>query len=581
MKNETTNEMEPIDVREIEVRGLIGSRLDLTWRNNLLALDWENDFLAPFREKKGNGGEYVGLGKTVDGLVRFAAHTSEPKLLELRKQVLVALIGAQETDGYLGAYQVEQRITKLWDVHEQSHLLFALVSDWQYFHDKQSLNAAQKLGNHLVAVLSAMPLAAIGNEVCLELATLGLDRALLALYRVTKNSRYLDFCLNVLKLVEWNLPIVEGRHGKIEGHAYVYFTKCLAQLDLYELTGDPRLMAQTHGALEYLRRKGGLVITGSCGQTECWHSDQNGTGDLGETCATAYLIRLLHRLMQLEGKSVYGDWMERTIYNALFAAQSPDGRRLRYYAPFEGKRVYWNKDTYCCPGNFRRIMSELPEMIFYKQAGGLVVNLYTACTLKTEIATDLRLEVCQDTDYPNSGKVRVRINPSKAARFPVRLRIPSWCRTRRVKVNDRSVSAPFRNGFVTLVRQWKTGDTIALEMDMPWRFIRGFGKQQGRAAVMRGPILFCLNPGRNQALAGHDLKAITLDPATLQPPAADHALRPNGQVCRLKAFIQPSTFSDVVLTEFPDPGGEATYFQVSNPAAAVEDGLLDDRLINV
>jgi DUF1680 family protein len=34
----------------------------------------------------------------------------------------------------------------------------------------------------------------------------------------------------------------------------------------------------------------------------------------------------------------YGDLMERTIFNALFAAQSPDGRQLRYYTPLEGKR---------------------------------------------------------------------------------------------------------------------------------------------------------------------------------------------------------------------------------------------------
>ena len=63
--------MERVDVREVRVSGWIGNRLDVTLRNNLLALDWERDFLPPFLKKDGVGGGYVGLGKTLDGLVHF------------------------------------------------------------------------------------------------------------------------------------------------------------------------------------------------------------------------------------------------------------------------------------------------------------------------------------------------------------------------------------------------------------------------------------------------------------------------------------------------------------------------------
>ncbi len=70
--------------------------------------------------------------------------------------------------------------------------------------------------------------------------------------------------------------------------------------------------------------------------------------------------------------------MDRTIYNTLFAAQSPDGRRLRYYSPVEGPRVYFEGDTYCCPCNYRRIVAELPQMVYYQQENGVTVNLYTS-----------------------------------------------------------------------------------------------------------------------------------------------------------------------------------------------------------
>ena len=44
--------------------------------------------------------------------------------------------------------------------------------------------------------------------------------------------------------------------------------------------------------------------------------------------------------------SMATSWNERH-YNMLFAAQSLDVRRLRYYSPMEGRREYFAEDTYC------------------------------------------------------------------------------------------------------------------------------------------------------------------------------------------------------------------------------------------
>ena len=66
-------------------------------------------------------------------------------------------------------------------------------------------------------------------------------------------------------------------------------------------------------------------------------------------------------LMQIEGDSLYGDAMERTIYNALFAAQSRDGRELRKYTPFEGRREFYQGEK---SSDFQRdayVFCTLPE----------------------------------------------------------------------------------------------------------------------------------------------------------------------------------------------------------------------------
>ena len=49
-----------LDVREVQAGGEIGRRIGVTVENNLLALDADGDFLAPFEKRTARGG-YVGL----------------------------------------------------------------------------------------------------------------------------------------------------------------------------------------------------------------------------------------------------------------------------------------------------------------------------------------------------------------------------------------------------------------------------------------------------------------------------------------------------------------------------------------
>ena len=55
--------LNPIPARDVKVGGLMGRRIELTWQNNLLAVNWDRDFLAPFLAKDSNPGAYIGFGK--------------------------------------------------------------------------------------------------------------------------------------------------------------------------------------------------------------------------------------------------------------------------------------------------------------------------------------------------------------------------------------------------------------------------------------------------------------------------------------------------------------------------------------
>ena len=576
----------PLALRDVRVGGEIGRRITITVTNNLLVLDADRDFLPPFKTKTNRDG-YIGLGKLIDATVKFAAHTGNSRVLALKQHLVEETLKAQEADGYLGIMAAPQRVWGLWDTHELGYVIWALLADHQYFGDERSLAAARKAADYLTQHWASMPPDwGMGSDVAPHVAFTGLERTMLALHRQTGASSYLDFCVKTRALPEWDLPIVIGRRAGIEGHVYAYLARCLAQLELHRLQPYQRLLGPTERALAFMLNHDGLHITGGTGQCEIWTDDQDGRGDLGETCATAYQLRVYDSLLRLKGESRMGDLIERTIYNALFAAQSPDGRRLRYFVPTEGNRAYWSTDTYCCPCNYRRIVAELPTMVFYRARDGVAVNLYTAAQARVSVANNVPLALRQETDYPNSGRVRFQLDPARPVRFPLQLRIPAWAHDARVAVNGQPAKGAVKAGtFFELTREWKPGDRVTLDLPMPWRLVKGRQRQAGRVAVMRGPQLFCLNPGQNAALAkldGTDLGYLALDPSSLTDPVASDVVRPGGLGCRVRAWkpgfgLGKQTDFELTLTEFPDPDGKATYFRLRDFSAAVEDELLSGK----
>jgi len=227
-------------------------------------------------------------------------------------------------------------------------------------------------------------------------------------------------------------------------------------------------------------------------------------------------------------------------------------------------------------------VSELPAMVFYRRAGGVAVDLYTPSQAKLSVAEDVPLSIRQETDYPNSGHVRLLLNPGRPARFPLQLRIPTWARGATVSVNGERAIGPVQAGtFFEAVRKWKPGDEVTLELPMSWRLVKGRQRQAGRVAVMRGPQVFCLNPTQDATLAkldGTDLGYLALDPDSLGTPIRCDAVRTGGLACKVSAWkpgfgLAAKADYELILTEFPDPGGKATYFRLRDFSAAVPDEL--------
>jgi hypothetical protein len=114
--------------------------------------------------------------------------------------------------------------------------------------------------------------------------------------------------------------------------------------------------------------------------------------------------------------------------------------------------------------------------------------------------------------------------------------------------------------------------------------VRGRQQQAGRVAVLRGPLVFALNPAQNGQLAkldAADLARFTLDAQGLSV-TPDASVRPGGTAVRAGAWkpgygTQAKHDLELLLTEFADPGASATYFRLRDLAAAVDDELAGRR----
>ena len=573
--------------------------MDLIYKNYMV-LNLDRDWLDKFRNRTARGDTsnvYYGIGKVLDAGSLFAQYTGDPKVAQRTQYIMDQLRASRDPDGYLGFWNVEpnnyQNVVN-WILHEQEYINLALVRNYRCTGNPQSLAHAKIMGDY---ILKTFPTPQNPCYDAGEICTAGLPEGMLELYRVTGDKRYFDFAADVphgnnrgeVQLA--SLRTWEQDFSHPPRHVYVMLARCYAQTELYRLTGEENLLHMSQLMRNELLKQGegGMLVTGSSSDGEQFTYNQNGRGAIGESCVTAYVLRWMDSLMRLEGDMRYGDLLERTIYNALFAANSPDGRWIRYFTPFTGDRQYDTRDSFCCCGNYRRAMAELPQKVYYRTPeDGIALNLF-ANSKKAFDVKGQTVTILQETAYPNDGDVKLTFSTPKPVAFAFQFRTPRWCEKITLRVNGEAPvtidPAGQKLGCYVLNRTWKDGDVVRISMPMTWRFLRGRAVQDGRVALLRGPLVYCIGKVQNAELLKKcpEPRNLVIDPASLGEPAKDDSIRPNGLKAVAKAWLNSDRTGETVtvtLTEFIDPSGQEVYFRVPNLAETSPVRLTDDEIVS-
>lgn len=342
---------------------------------------------------------------------------------------------------------------------------------------------------------------------------------MMRLYFLTGDRRYLDFVRYILEsggargcdLIQEAIDGVRPcRMGCDYPKAYDMLSLFEGVVEYYRATGDRRyrtaalrLFGSVNAREITLIGNGGgdwPYSTGMGGEGWCdtaFEQTNPKMNRMMETCTGVTWLKYCSQILRLTGDSAAMDAIEKYAYNGLLGAMKPDGCGFSYCNLLNGAKTtnsgwgwsFGSKRVTCCNLNGPLGFAYLPYVAVMDSDEGPVVNLYNALSARCERA-DLTLK----TDFPSSGRVEISVDRVKTSgRFSIRLRIPAWSLSTKVSVNGKPETTVRAGDYLPLVREWRDGDVVTLDLDMRVRLVPGpQGSASGSAdfqAVTAGPLV--------------------------------------------------------------------------------------------
>lgn len=491
---------------------------------------------APF-----NDGEFY---KLIQGA--SAAYAVEPSDFFRRSldRSIAVIAQAQRADGYLHTpVLVAQRNGDTnaapfkdrnnFEMYNLGHLLTAACVHHQATGETNLLAVAVKAADFLVATFSNAAPEVARSSVCPSHYM-----GIIDLYRETGDGRYLDLARKFFALRseikdggddnQDRIPFEQQTNAM--GHAvranYLY----AGAADLFMETGDTNLWRPLEPIWRNLTGQK-MYITGGCGalfdgaspygakdqknitrthQAYGHNYELPNTTAHSETCANIGNVLWNWRMFLATGEARFMDVAELALYNSVLSGMSLDGTNFFYTNPLRVTdplpvELRWSRErkpflsSFCCPPNLVRTIAGSSQFAYAKSADTIWLNLYGASELETELSGVGRVKLAQETEYPWSGRVRIKLLNAPEREFALKLRIPAWAKAASMRVNLRpaeNTSRPTSAAAYHEVRcAWKSGDIVDLDLQMDAELMEAnplVEETLGQVAVKRGPVVYCL-----------------------------------------------------------------------------------------
>lgn len=480
------------------------------------------------------------LGKSIETIAYSLYRKPNPEL-EARADAIIDMYEKlQDPDGYLNSFfqriKPEWKWTNLRDFHElycAGHMMEGAVAYYQATGKRKFLDIMCRKADYLVKMFGRGP-----GQVRGYCGHEEIELALVRLSRATGNQSYMDLAKffvdergqdpkffieeaiaqkrdvrghqkDTLGYGQSHLPVRE--QTKVVGHAVRAMYLYSGMADIATEYHDDSLTTALETLWADLTQKQ-MYVTGGIGPAASnegftdYYDLPNDTA-YAETCASVGLVFWASRMLGRRPSGLYADIMEQALYNGAISGLSTDGKTFFYENPLESTgghhRWTWHPCP-CCPPNIARLVTSLGSYIYGVADDEIAVHLYAESQARVDLANGAKFTLTQKTNYPWSGNIDIHIEPEAPARFAVSLRIPAWAHGAKLTVNGKpeDIAALTADGYVRIEREWQKGDAVSLDLPLEPRTLRAHPAVRhdaGRVAVMRGPLVYCLEGTDNGA----------------------------------------------------------------------------------
>ncbi|MET6996093.1 glycoside hydrolase family 127 protein [Chitinophaga defluvii] len=499
------------DGQPLHINGHLGTKLDAAYQNRILSQN-DDHLIAPFRSRTENYRWQTEFwGKWFTSAVQAYSYLPQQRLKAILDNTVPQLLKTQTADGYIGNYADEHRLEQ-WDIWGQKYTLLGLLAYYDLTRNKPALTAACKMADYLIneLALRKKSIALQGNY--FGMAATSILKPVTMLYERTNEKKYLDFAEEIVR--QWELPAgpkliskagvnvskrfpfpAIGEWHKQGQKAYEMMSCYDGLLELYRLTGNKVYKTTVEKVWQNILDNE-INIVGSGSASECWYDgkrfQQFVTKHANETCVTVTWLMLSEQLLKLTGEAKYADAIERSYYNALLGAMTPDGSNWGMYTPAMGMRSLGSDQCgmglNCCTANGPRGLFAMLPLAVMSGENGIAINFFADGLYKVEMPDRKLVEITQETDYPVNGKVNIKLQMPVAQEFALKIRIPAWSTQNSLIVNGQPVTVAKGGNYISVNRKWISGDKIELELDMRGRIEEMEGAPVYKA-IMRGPLV--------------------------------------------------------------------------------------------
>ena len=374
-------------------------------------------------------------------------------------------------------------------------------------------------------------------------------------------ARYFDN-RNVKDPTVAGTDILDGRHANQHIPQFIGYLRVFEQNDVpeYKMAASnfwdmvvPHRV-YPHGGVgvgEIIRKRD--VVAGSL-----WSEPNN--RDHAETCVAYNMLKLSRNLFFHDPDPKYMNYYEQALFNQILGSRRDNNSitspEVTYFEPVRPgeRRNYGNTGT-CCGGTGLENHTKYQDSIYFRSADDakLYVNLYIPSVLEWR---EKGFTIEQVTRYPLEGSSTLTVRGN--GHLAVNLRVPSWVRRGyTVAVNGTVQNITATAGrYITIDRQWKTGDKIDIAMPMSFRVERTIDDAAVQS-IHYGPTVLTVQAPPVTALAGQGAAGGSAAATTNQTPAvlaATAAAKLESELLKISLYKYTKLSGDFasVMTPVPD-----------------------------